>query len=148
MATYATWQDYVKLYGEREAIEQTNLEDPAATEIDTELLDEVLRSASAEIDGHLAVRYALPIPQPFPNMLAEIAAAIARKNLDRYTRREHVQQDYKDAVERLRRIAKGDEALLGNDGSPLDKPPSDVSLGTVGYQPGYSIFNYRNLSRY
>lgn len=146
--SYATWQDYVNFYGEQEAVEQTNLEDPAATSINTDLLDSVLKLASAEIDGHLAVRYALPIQLPFPAMLPEIAATIARKNLDRYSRREHVQQDYKDAIERLRRIAKGDEALLGIDGTPLPEPISGTQLGTVGYGLGYQTFTRQGLSRY
>lgn len=148
MPVYATWQDYVRFYGEQEAVEQTNLEDPAATQINTEVLDSVLLSASAEIDGHLAVRYALPVPEPFPAMLAEIAATIARKNLDRYTRREHVQQDYKDAIDRLRRIAKGEEALLGAEGAALSKAPSSTSLGSVSYRPGEATFTRRNLGGY
>lgn len=147
--SYATVDDYINFYGEAEAIEQTNLDDSEATTVHDDRLARMLASASAEIDGHLAARYALPIPAPHPAMLTEIAATIARKNLDRYQRREHVQKDYEQAIDRLKRLAKGQEILLDATGNPIAPAPDDQrETGEVSFGPGRQTFTYQTLGRY
>lgn len=145
---YASLQDYIGFVGEQEALEQSNLDDPSLSLINESIILEWLAAASAEIDGHLAKKYTLPIPSPPPAMLSEIACVIARKNLDRYMRREHVQQDYKDVIDRLKRIAKGDEVLTGADGiAPVQSDGSQLS-GTVSFGGGNPIFTRETLRGY
>jgi phage gp36-like protein len=79
-----------------------------ATAIATALAD-----AEAEVLGHIAIVASLPLPEPAPEILKRIAAAVARYNLHR----RNIGEDhpaylaYSQAVRELQAIAAGRIAL-------------------------------------
>lgn len=78
----------------------------------------VIASASAEIDGYIAVRYSLPLAS-IPALVKGWALAIALYRL--YMRRHNVsaavRQGYEDTIDQLKSVARG-TLSLGIDPSP------------------------------
>lgn len=146
---YALAQDYINYYGDSEATEATNLDSPDAIAPEETVLTEYLERATGEINSYLAVRYSVPV-SPTTEFLKYAACVIARKNLDRYQRREHVQRDYDDLIKQLIRIGKGDQALLDDSGNPIDQSDvgQEVAFGAVGYAEGQRTFSQTNLQNY
>lgn len=106
--TYAGVQDLVERYGEREVIELTDRDRHG--EIDEAVAERALTDATAEIDGYLAARYALPL-EHVPVVLVRLCADLARYYLFDDHAPEQVSERYKAAVEMLRRISTGQVAL-------------------------------------
>lgn len=79
-----------------------------------------ITSASAEIDGYLRGRLALPL-NPVPQVIKDIATALAAYNL--FRRRltvacpESVRADYKDAIAKLDKIQRGSMSITDADAS-------------------------------
>ena len=109
--TYATQQDLIDRFGETELVQLSNRAGGAT--VDATVVDRALADADAEIDSYLAARYTLPL-SPVPEVVARLAADMARFYLfdDRAT--EQVSKRYDNAVKLLRSIASG-AASIGVD---------------------------------
>ncbi|MCK2095630.1 gp436 family protein [Thauera aromatica] len=108
--TYATTADMVEHFGEREMVELTDRGEVPTGLIDEAVMQRALLCADAEIEGYLAVRYALPLPQVSDRLL-HLACDIARYHLYPHEVSEHVKERYDAAVRVLREIAAGAVSL-------------------------------------
>lgn len=129
MAAYCTLEDLVKLLPEEMLIQLTD--DTGVGAVDTEMVDESIETAGAEIDGWCkAGGYVVPF-DPVPSQIKKCAIDITIYNL--YSRRvetipETREKRYKMALELLKAIAarKGPEL-----GSTMVEAPRSEGLLTV-----------------
>lgn len=119
---YATPADLETRYGAAELGELTNR--AGGFDPDDAVLLAALGDASAEIDGYLATRYAVPVA-PVPAVLVGAACAIARYRLRGPAGGDAVRQGYDAAIRLLRDIADGRAGLQGA------AAPAVPSAGTV-----------------
>jgi len=88
--------------------------------IDSAKIDSAIADAEAEINGHIATKYTVPV-SPVTDLLKKLARTIAVKNL--YDRRpstpENVNDNYDNAVAFLKEVARGN-ATLGVDPAPAE----------------------------
>lgn len=124
--SYASLDQLVERHGERTLLQLTDRSTPPTGEIDTAAVDRALTDTDAVIDGYVAGRYALPLADT-PPLLADLAQAIAIYKLHSFAPDPKIEQDYKDAIASLLRIAKGEIRL------PLAgvEPESSGSSGVV-----------------
>ena len=103
---YATKQNLIDRFDEKELVELTDRATPAAGAIDDQVLNRALADADARINAFLAPRYTLPI-DPVPGVLEQTACDIARYYLyeDRVT--DQVKRRYDDAMAFLKNVANG-----------------------------------------
>jgi phage gp36-like protein len=110
--SYAIANDMIARYPTRDLVQLTN-EDPTATIVNSTVLEQALNDASAEIDGYLEGRFALPMSQP-PAVLSRLACDIAMYRLQSL-RPLHDLADarkrYEDAIGFLLEAAKGTVTL-------------------------------------
>ena len=144
--SYATAQDVINRYPNRDLVQLTN-EDPAATTVNTAPIAQALADASAEIDGYIEGRFTLPLADP-PAVLNRLTTDIAMYRLQ--TLRplhdlEDARKRYEDAVAMLTKVAAGELTLgLSADGR---EPP--VATGTVEAVQGPDrVFDRRKLRGY
>lgn len=102
---YCTRDDLVTRFGEEEIIRLTDHDNSVGAVVDA-VLDQAIADATGEIDGYIAVRHSLPLPQ-VPAMLVQIACDIARYYLYEDHAHEQVRERYEDARRRLEGIAAG-----------------------------------------
>ncbi len=93
-------------YGERLLLQLTDRATPPAGAVDSAIVDAALGDTDAVIDGYLAGRYALPLSET-PPLLADLAQAIAIYKLHSFLPDPKIDQDYKDAIAALDKIARG-----------------------------------------
>lgn len=130
--TYATADDMIARYPNRDLVQLTN-EDPTATTINSSALQQALDDASAEIDGYLEGRFALPLAEP-PAVLNRLACDIAMYRLQSL-RPLHDLADarkrYEDAIGFLLEAAKGvvTLGLSSTDQEPASAPGATVVEG-------------------
>lgn len=108
---YCTEQDLIDRYTEIELAQRTSRN--GVEVIDQSVLERAQADADAEIDGYLARRYTLPLVQPFPPLLVNIACQITRYFLFTQGVPEDVRNAYEDSVSKLKRMASGDMVLIG-----------------------------------
>jgi phage gp36-like protein len=108
---YATIDDFVEAFEERETVELTNMEDSTATVINADRLTRALIDASAEIDFYLW-RYVLPIDVP-PDWFRPCCLDFARYHLYQNAVHEDIRNKYLDWIKKLEMIAKGQPKLSG-----------------------------------
>jgi phage gp36-like protein len=110
--SYATPNDMIARYPNRDLVQLSN-EDPTQTAVNQAPLAQALNDASAEIDGYLESRFALPLADP-PAVLNRLACDIAMYRLQSL-RPLHDLADarkrYEDAVALLVRVARGEVTL-------------------------------------
>lgn len=107
---YATRDDMVKAFGERECIAITDRDLTGV--IDDGVLNAALEQASAEIDGYLCGRYPVPWSDE-PRVLVGKCCHITRYLLcgaDTQMTQE-IRERYEDTIRFLERVAKGDISL-------------------------------------
>lgn len=114
--TYATQADLIDRFGETELAQRTNRVDGLT--IDAVVLARALADADAEIDSHLATRFALPLATT-PSVLVRLGADIARYRLYDDGVPETVRQRYEDAVKMLKLMAEGKVQLAGSTVLPV-----------------------------
>lgn len=107
---YATYDDMVKSFGEREVRlisdrENTGVPDPM-------VIEDGLRTADGEIDSYIAGRYSLPLRE-IPLVLVGFACDIARYRLTGTERTESdvILERYKIAIRYLEKAASGSVTL-------------------------------------
>ncbi|HAF00387.1 MAG TPA: DUF1320 domain-containing protein [Methylophilaceae bacterium] len=139
--TYATQQDMVDRFGEREVIELTDRDNTGV--IDVPLLVKFLQSADDEINGYLAARYTLPMTSA-PLILTRLACDIARYQLCDIRATDLIKQRYDDAVKYLINVSKG-VVSLGVDAGNQVEP---VTGGTIKIVSNDRVFSNSTLSDY
>lgn len=124
---YATQAHIVVLYGDDALVVADRDGDGVA---DSAAVAAALDHASAEIDTHLAARYALPLPG-VPAMLVAWCCDIAlyRLALSAAVLSEESRRRYDDAIGALKRIAEGKAALVipADPDAPAPETPTDSS---------------------
>lgn len=109
---YCTPQNLTDRFGITEIIDLSDRENAAV--IITEVLEQAIEDASAEMDGYIGTRYDLPLAI-VPKVLMPIACDITRYKLYDEKPTEHVTKRYDDAIKFLRGISKGEVSLGVND---------------------------------
>ncbi len=130
--SYATPQDIINRYPNRDLVQLTN-EDPAATTVNLAPLVQALADASAEIDGYLEGRFALPLTDP-PAILARLASDIAMYRLQALRPLhdlEDARRRYDDAIAMLTKVAAG-ALTLGLAADNQEPPAAGAAEGTEG----------------
>jgi phage gp36-like protein len=120
-------------YPNRDLVELTN-EDPTQTTVELATLQQALSDASAEIDGYLDGRFALPLTDP-PAVLPRLTCDIAMYRLQSLRPLldvEDARKRYEDAVELLVRVARGEVTL----GLATDNVEPAAASGSVVTQAG------------
>lgn len=108
--SYATLQDLVDRYGERELIEVADRDEPPSGAPDPAIVQRALDDAAAEIDGYLAAKYPTPLAS-VPAAVLGVACVIARYRLHDDRGTERIRTDYEDAVRWLKDVAAGRAVL-------------------------------------
>lgn len=120
---YASAQDIIDRYGNEQLLLLTDRDGNQAA--DTEVVDQALTDASAEIDTYIAAKYAMPLASVPASLVRPcVDIAVYRLAADRDLGTEEHRLRYEDAIAYLKRIAKGDVSL------GLAKPPKS-SNGVV-----------------
>jgi phage gp36-like protein len=120
-------------YPNRDLVQLSN-EDPTETTVNSATLQQALSDASAEIDGYLESRFALPLNDP-PAVLQRLACDIAMYRLQSLRPLHDVadaRKRYEDAVELLVRVAHGEVTL----GLAADNAEPAAAGGSVVTQAG------------
>lgn len=107
---YCTAQQMIERFGETVLVQLTDR--AGSGEIDQEVLDAAIADATAEIDMHLAGRYALPlsvVPLPVVRIACLLARDILAVNSD--SSDEHWQKQAESARKMLRDIGDGRVSL-------------------------------------
>jgi len=118
--TYATKQDLIDRFGERELVELTDLTNTPPTTIDDVKVDRALSDTDAKINSYLAARYATPL-NPAPASVVDLACAIARYKLWSDKASERVRDDYTDALKWLQLVAGGTVTLADATAAPTEQ---------------------------
>ncbi|MDP2548486.1 gp436 family protein [Oceanobacter sp. 4_MG-2023] len=116
MTVYATQSDISARYSQDQLLLLTDRDQDDSP--DTDVVEQALQDATAEIDTYLAAKYQLPLPQ-VPAVLTRLCVDIAvyRLAADADMATDERRQRYDDAVSLLKRLATG-AAALG-----LEQPP-------------------------
>ncbi len=107
---YITTEDMVKAFGMEEIVALTNIDNPDATEINTDILNVAIDDASASADAYLLGRYTPPII-PTPSFLKRLVCDFARGLLDQNNPRAEVVRRWDASIAMLKDIAKGTASL-------------------------------------
>lgn len=121
---YASKQDMITGYGEREIIQLTDHVMPPAGVVDDAVLSQALSDASALIDSYVSRRYDLPLAS-VPVVVKRTCMTLARYTLFRGRHTDQVRKDYEDALEYLKQISSG-TAVLDVGGSEPQSAPAQV----------------------
>ncbi|MCL2346459.1 MAG: DUF1320 domain-containing protein [Desulfobulbus sp.] len=125
---YATANDMMDRFGDAEMMQ-------LAERAGSEVIEQALDDATAEIDIYLSNRYRLPL-DPAPPVIRRVACDIARYRLFDNAAPEEVRRRYEDALRLLRSLANG-TASLGLPG--LVEPNGEA----VVVRPGAKVFGRR-----
>ncbi len=136
---YATQQHLIDRFGGDELAQLTDRVNGSV--IDAAVVARALSDADAEIDGYLAVRFALPLPR-VPAVLVRIACDMARFRLYDSVP-DSIRKRYEDAVRDLKGYASGSLALDGV--APLLPAATSVA---VKVQAPDRLFGTDTLARY
>ena len=143
--TYATAQDVINRYPNRDLVQLTN-EDPTATTVNTTPITQALADASAEIDGYIEGRFTLPLTDP-PAVLNRLATDIAMyrmQSLRPLHDLEDARKRYDDAVAMLSKVASGD-LTLGLSTDNQEPPTAEIEENVEGPR---RIFSRKKLKGY
>ena len=143
--SYASVQTMINRYPNRDLVQLTN-EDPAATTVNAAPITLALADASAEIDGYIEARFALPLSDA-PAVLNRLATDIAMYRLQTLRPLHDLQdarQRYEDAVAMLEKVASGALTL----GIAADGQEPQVAGAVETVQGPDRVFNRGNLKGY
>lgn len=131
--SYATVTDLQDRLGEPRLVQLTDLADPGIGLVDTNVAQKALDDASAEIDGYLMGRYALPLAQP-PAVLRVHCVSLAHYRLLGSNADEVTLADVKALRAWLAKVADGSVALF----APADAPAA-AGVGDVVFATGDKV---------
>lgn len=127
--TYAALDDLIARAGEPEIRQIADRNRDGA--IDTEVIEAALIDADNVIDGYAGARYATPLGST-PAIVRTWSVSIARYVLHRNGAPDHVAQDYKDAIQALKDVARGVIVLPV---APGDVKPASQGGGVGALHP-------------
>ncbi|HEQ1859989.1 TPA: DUF1320 domain-containing protein [Providencia alcalifaciens] len=132
---YATQDDMVKTFGERECVSLTD--ENMTGSIDAEVMENALQRASAEIDGYLVGRYSLPFSEG-ARILTGRCCDIARYHLATTYKisTQEIQARYDDAIRFLEKVAEGKISLGRSDNGQVIQSSSQMKFGSSKRQFG------------
>jgi phage gp36-like protein len=133
---YASQQDMIKAFGERELVDLTDRNDPRTHLVDAEVVTAALEAASAKIDGYIGNRYKLPLAT-VPAVLKGACCDLARYELWDINAPEIVVQRRKDAIQLLKDISNG---VLGLGADAAGASVVEESSNTISMQSGGKVF--------
>lgn len=108
--SYATQQNLVDRFGERELIELTDRSEPPQGTVDAGVVAAALAAADSLIDSYVGRRYDLPLAS-VPAQIATVAGDIARYELHTDAPPERVVSARDAALRFLRDVAAGNAVL-------------------------------------
>lgn len=108
--SYASQDDLVTRFGERELVELTDRADPPSGEVDAAVVAAALADTDGEINGYLGVRYPLPLAE-IPTLIVNLACDIARYRLFEHRATVQVEARYEAAIALLEKIRDGEQQL-------------------------------------
>lgn len=123
--SYASQTMLVKRFGERTLIQLTDRGEAATGAIDADLVAQELASTDAVINGYVGNRYRLPL-DPLPDLVADLALAIAIYKLHVFAPDQKIKDDYDQAIRTLRDIASGTVKLDAAGVEPASSGASGV----------------------
>ncbi len=129
---YCNKQNMIDRYGEEELLQLTDRDNLGA--IDDNVLSQAIADAAAEIDGYLARRYTLPLPD-VPASLIRIACELSRYQLYDDAAPIGVKDRYDNSVRFLRLVSRGEISLLRDTGAV------EETAGAAEVVPGRNVFN-------
>lgn len=103
---YTTLAELTDRYGEDLLVSLTDRGEVATGLIDQDVVDRAVADADAEIDGYLKGKYRLPLDTT-PPLVSALSRLIAIWNLHTFDAPEKIERDYKEAVNKLKDIARG-----------------------------------------
>lgn len=136
---YLTVEEFLDIWPTNEIVQLSNLDDPLGDSIDAPLIGQAIDDASETVNGYLANRYALPLPQT-PKLIKRQVADIARYFLHRYDPPEDVRRRYDDAIKLLEKIRRGDIAI-GVDQAGTEIAPN-LGVTFVSGAKGFDLEGY------
>lgn len=139
---YATEQDMVDRFGEREMVALTDRDNVGM--VDATVLSKALLAADSEINPYLANRYALPLTS-VPSSVRDFSCDIARYRLcgAEVTETDEVRIRYKDAIKFFEKVAAG-KISLGLD----DLNNQAASSQSIMSQSNARVFSKTTLGDY
>lgn len=122
---YSSQDDLITRFGEKELIQLTDRTGSKA--LDPDVVARALADADALIDGYLASKYLLPLDN-VPTVISRLAGDIARYYLyeDRVT--DAVKQRFIDAIQYLKDVANGVQALSPSDAGEQPAEPAGIAV--------------------
>lgn len=138
--TYATVQNMIDRFDEREVIALSDRENNGV--VDTDVLNKALISADNEINAYLVIKYSLPLTS-VPSIVSDFACDIARYRLSgaSVVETDEVRIRYRDAIKFFEKVSHG-TASLGVDSA--NQVPDHV--GGVKSAASNRIFNATTLA--
>ncbi|KXF92091.1 gp436 family protein [Phaeobacter inhibens] len=103
---YTTAGELTNRYGLSLLVSLTDRGEIATGQVDQGIVARAVDDADAEIDGYLKGRYRLPLSTT-PPLVAALSRQISIWNLHTFDAPEKIEQDYKNAIAKLKDIAKG-----------------------------------------
>lgn len=108
---YATLQDMLDRFGDRELVDLTDRAVPATGVIGLVVLERAIASAAAEIDAALSGRYRVPVDPPVPSLVVDISCDLARWHLYTVHMTDVVAERARSARAQLAALAAGRQLL-------------------------------------
>ena len=121
---YCTQQDLIDRFGQDELLDLTDIQ--RTGEINHQTVQRAIEDAESLIDGFLASRYQLPL-SAVPKSLTPIACNIARYQLYDEQTTDTVERRYKDAMNFLKAVSKG-EVVLGVTADGVPTASEDTAI--------------------
>lgn len=142
---YCTLDDLKDQIPENELIQLTD--DSGSDSVDMDKIDAAIASADALIDGYCGKHYSVPF-SPTPPIIHDFSVIIAIYKL--FARRQGAPEDrrtrYKDAVDFLKGVAKGENTLGVQ---PVPAPPGeDDYTGASQFGTRGKMFDADTMSKY
>lgn len=126
MAGYATLQNLIDRFGQDALLIAADRDGDG--QVDTQVVDQALADADAEIDTYVGQQYQLPLPT-VPHILTKLAVDIAFDTLspEADTATEHRRTRREKAIQLLKSIARGEVSLGIQQQSPVSIKPQVTS---------------------
>ncbi len=130
---YATAQDMQDRFGTPRLVQLTDINVPMTGAVNATVLSRALEDASAELDGYLVGRLALPLASP-PAVLKLHCCTIAHFRLLGAAAEEPATEAYKAAIAYLGKVAEGKVSLVAP-----SEVPAVAGLGPVMFDTGSKV---------
>jgi phage gp36-like protein len=121
-------------FGTPRLVQLTDINEPLTGEVNPTVLDRALQDASAEIDGYLVGRMAVPLLAP-PANFRLLCCSIAHYRLLGSSADDVTQADYANAVAYLSKVATGAISIVAAADTPIQ-----AGLGPVLFVTGQKAF--------